>query len=590
MRAPDAPFDELDGSDSEDIADLPDPTPSAAAESGRPANLAAALTSLQANTELDREVLRHVASDLKVAAKLCGRKLEQLPCDPVQLRPILRAVMPARYRLTGKRWSSIKSSIARVLRTANWLDAAKPRGAPLWSDWQAGADAIAIIPAKAVFRAFALWCQERGLHPAQVDAASLESYRAWRATRTLQLDLTHCIATLRSYWNRLVRTCATWQACRLLPPPGSRHLTRPATTFPLSFQQELAALLQRMASFRPLDPRATRKYAPVTIYQAERSILQAVSTLVRLDRPAETIASLRDVLLEPSLRLVLTDYAQRLGSDGGWPPSAISFAITLRRAAMQCGLLNAEEQRAVAALVRLVPNQPFGLKATARERLAQFDPVMIGRLLRLPQQCFLEADGLLAQGHAIQAARHHQRALLLAIHIRKPLRLKNLTELDLARDFLRDAKDRVIDLRIPGSETKTGRDSEAAFDKDLIRRFDKHLKTYRPLLNRHGSSYLFPGAKGGHLTGAVVARTLKQLVGQRLGVRFNPHLMRHLAVDILLREDPNNMPVAQHVLDHATLKTTERMYGQARTRGAQKLWARTLERELKKAKRKGRSS
>ena len=103
-----------------------------------------AFASLQADTDLDREILRHITSDLKVAAKLCGRKLEQLPCDPVQLRPILRAVMPARYRLTGKRWSSIKSSIARVLRAANWLDAARPRGAPLWSDWQAGADAIAI--------------------------------------------------------------------------------------------------------------------------------------------------------------------------------------------------------------------------------------------------------------------------------------------------------------------------------------------------------------------------------------------------------------------------------------------------------------
>ncbi len=64
-----------------------------------------------------------------------------------------------------------------------------------------------------------------------------------------------------------------------------------------------------------------------------------------------------------------------------------------------------------------------------------------------------------------------------------------------------------------------------------------------------------------------------------IGVEFNPHLIRHLAATLLYDEDTNSGPVAQRLLGHSQLKTTEGMYGVRSTRGAQRVWADLLDRK-----------
>jgi hypothetical protein len=95
------------------------------------------------------------------------------------------------------------------------------------------------------------------------------------------------------------------------------------------------------------------------------------------------------------------------------------------------------------------------LTRTARERLAQFDePAVMRRYLQLTAQCFAAADRMLKDGSPKRAARLDQRALALAILTNKPLRREDLIELDLASDFQRDSKGRIVGLSIPGSKTK----------------------------------------------------------------------------------------------------------------------------------------
>ena len=93
---------------------------------------------------------------------------------------------------------------------------------------------------------------------------------------------------------------------------------------------------------------------------------------------------------------------------------------------------------------------------------------MLDRLFALPDQIFAAAAKLMADGQPMKAARLSQRALALAILLfAKPLRVENLVALDLERHFRRDGKGRFISIRIPGSETKSGRDIEAMLDRRL---------------------------------------------------------------------------------------------------------------------------
>jgi len=150
------------------------------------------------------------------------------------------------------------------------------------------------------------------------------------------------------------------------------------------------------------------------------------------------------------------------------------------------------------------------------------------------EQCFAAADRMLKDGSPKRAARLDQRALALAILTNKPLRREDLIELDLASDFQRDSKGRIVGLSIPGSKTKTGRDEEAWFEPPLIKRLERHLKVYRPLLPHSDSTYLFPGKDSGHRSPGTMSNQLNRLVQDQVGAEFNIHLTRHLAVTLLL--------------------------------------------------------
>jgi site-specific recombinase XerD len=134
-------------------------------------------------------------------------------------------------------------------------------------------------------------------------------------------------------------------------------------------------------------------------------------------------------------------------------------------------------------------------------------------------------------------------------------------------------------LSLPTS--KAGHEIVAALPKPLVRRIQKHIQVYRPLL-RSGAQdgFLFPGATGGAITPSNLASRMKRLVETQIGADYNTHMIRHLVVTMLLDADPRNMPLAQRVLDHGCLKTTERWYGVQRSRGAQAEWMAMLNRKV----------
>jgi hypothetical protein len=100
--------------------------------SERPATLMAALQIAVTNDLIPDHAISRLRSDLQCAVRMTGIALDELPCDPRQLRPILQRVLPARFArhmraraaanevLVGassrKHWSNIRASIARVLR------------------------------------------------------------------------------------------------------------------------------------------------------------------------------------------------------------------------------------------------------------------------------------------------------------------------------------------------------------------------------------------------------------------------------------------------------------------------------------------
>ncbi len=558
----------------------------------RPKVFSEALAQVASQGVFEPERLRRVRSDIVVAARMTRSTFDQLPCDPSLLRPMIHRVLPARFRIRPKRWTSIKSTLARVLKMTGWLDTDDVLETPLADDWQSGCDRLPRSPQKAAFAHFARFCQRAGIAPACVTDETVEAYRDWKTHRTLELDVAHHLSTVRRLWNWIAKNHPSWPRRLLQPPRNPGHYGLRLDEVHPSLRAAIEACCASMARFTPLNPRQTRVYSRHTIRQARGILLRAAGVLVLKGADPGSLQGLRDVLHPAAIRAVLEEHAERLGKGKGWAPSSATVAITLKRMARISGALTDAELVEVERLCGMVKARPPRLTERAAERLAQFDePRVLREFLRLATDCCAAADRILKDGRENRyppekkAARLHQKGLALAILLNQPLRREDLAELDLATDFRRDTTGRIVGLQIPGSKTKTGQAVEAWFDPPLIKRIERHLKVYRPILCDGKSTFLFPGRIDGHRAPSTMSAELKRFVQNQVGAEFNVHLVRHLTVTLLLEEDPLNMAVAQRLIGHVQLKTTERFYGQARTRAAHRKWADVLQHRIRRLER-----
>jgi integrase len=125
--------------------------------------------------------------------------------------------------------------------------------------------------------------------------------------------------------------------------------------------------------------------------------------------------------------------------------------------------------------------------------------------------------------------------------------------------------DRQARIVVPAVEVKMRSAGDADLTIQLSRAASKLLKTYletvRPRIltsSQKQNPYLFP-AQGktnaeGHYAGLLKRVTAR--LHQKVGVRINPHLYRHLIGWIWLRDSLDNLPKVQRLLGHKRLQTT----------------------------------
>ncbi len=550
----------------------------------RPATLAAALAEIKASGALEPNALRHLLSDAAMAAKVTGMPLEQLPCSPVALRPILKAVKAARHKLTVSRWSNIKSSIARALKITGWVDHDGACVVALTEAWQRGADKIAQPGQRASFVGFARFCVARDIQPEDVTLPTIDEYGRWRSERTLTLDITHVASAVRRVWRHLQQKYAEWPQSHIPAARDPRQISLLPESFPVCFVAEVGQVINDLRTIKPLDPRFKKRYSDYTIANTRHTIFRAATVVAAAVGGADKIMTLRDVVAPEPLRTVMNEHFARVGGDEGWAPSAKTTVVTLKRVAVVCGSISEDELKEISAIVQLINPAAGNLSKKARDRVAQFfDPDMLAALARLPEKLFQDADKLQDAGLHDRAGRTYARALQLAIVLVNPLRRRSLAELNLDRHFTRDKSGRIYRLYIRAGEIKNAATIESLIPPELSKRLETYLREYRQIFQNASSALLFPGGNEGHVSPCTIARNVKELVERELGADFNIHCVRHLTATLLLEDDPRNMVLAQQLLGHRDPKTTERIYGHARIHAAQKAWGVTLERRIAEA-------
>ena len=205
------------------------------------------------------------------------------------------------------------------------------------------------------------------------------------------------------------------------------------------------------------------------------------------------------------------------------------------------------------------------MTAKNRERLRPFDDAeTVAAFLSLPKRIHREVEA--NKRNPLRNAVLAQMAAAIALLQAAPIRLKNLTRLDVEENLI--ARGRKLYLVIGEDETKNREPIDFELPAETVEILSWYVREHRPLLMRVLSTALFPGMAGKAKSPGLLATQISRTVFRYTGLRFNVHLFRHAGGKIFLDAQPGHYEVVRRVLGHRSISTTTSLYTGAETRSA----------------------
>jgi integrase len=169
--------------------------------------------------------------------------------------------------------------------------------------------------------------------------------------------------------------------------------------------------------------------------------------------------------------------------------------------------------------------------------------------------------------------RHHNRyrdGLAIAMLISMPMRIRNFGTLELDRHIWKSGGRYMV--LIHGAEVKNKRTLECSLPAELTGAIDRYLTVVRPYLTaRRGRWWtgdsieaFWVSSNGTAINRRQLAYRIGRLTHEAFGRTVNVHLFRDVAATSIAIEDPDHVGIIPAVLGHASHRTSEKHYNQAR--------------------------
>src|SRR5699024_5080542 len=116
--------------------------------------------------------------------------------------------------------------------------------------------------------------------------------------RTFNSQIRRLIWRAADSWNQLAESISEWPSQQLeTRRDKTRHIARPLTDYPESFQQEFEDYFSCLSGSNPFDPqRPSRPLSPSTITTRRQQLRQAADALVESGRAPQSIVTLADLV------------------------------------------------------------------------------------------------------------------------------------------------------------------------------------------------------------------------------------------------------------------------------------------------------
>lgn len=507
---------------------------------------------------------RDLVSALMRICQMGSVSPSHLVVTPDTIRKLVAGILPAAHGISGKSFTNIQSNLRAALALAGIIDPI-PRGTarshPGWAkvlQLLAGHKGLGLGLAQ-----FISHCAVNGVDPGNVCDATVEAYRCWLWTRTIEKNPDGRARGVPRHSNKARCLIKDWPIAELGKltvglTPGKISWC----DLPDRFRLDAENYLAMRANPDPFEERTdmpAHRLAPNTLRLHRQHIRLAYDVLAAADMEPADLAE----LVEPErFKAILRHYHDKAGGK----PSAYldSAARSLMSIAKFHVRMDRDQLARLGKLKARLPSIPFDLTEKNKTLVRHFDDEqLVARLLRLPDALMNEARKALA----VKDRRFiplSQTALAIAILTAAPMRSQNLIALN-GRRHLRDissgrkskGQGNPIRIIIPAEETKTRR-SDMVFElddatSDLIRWYRHHVL---PVLGGDPDGDLFVLAGGKRRGQASLSDAITKAIARHLGIAMTPHQFRHLAAALYLKFHPEDFETVRQLLGHSFGKTT----------------------------------
>lgn len=509
-----------------------------------------------------------IRSAFRTVAVVLGRPLAEISSSVEVLRPLMATANPALVGVKPRQWRDVRYITKRGLRDLGvevFNDRDTTQLSPAWASLiEASADRRVQIGLTKFLR----FCTRTDVSPALINPGHFNTFLEELETKSLNVDPRAVYRQTVRLWNQAASGDSSWPQLILPAETDGRRFALPIETFPESFRNDMERFLTAGEIGDELDDGYAPRVRAITTRGRRQMLHRLASALVLSGVPAAEIENLRVLCQLEHARTAMRYFRER-HPENTVTEGMLNHVWLLRGIAKSwlgdALLDDALKQEIIRKYDRAVKAARSGIRQKNRLKLRQFDLAgNLAALVDLPQKTCRRVSRMKEPGHNDSVQLMY--ALMIAILIYAPIRSKNLVELCFTHNLsiIGAGKARVLRLQLAPGMTKTRRAYEAPLPKDILPLYDLWLRKHRPQFCSKPNDYLFPNPRGELRNRNGLANQLMRFIERETGLKMNVHLFRHLAVKVILENDPNHMEVARQVLGHASRRTTERAYADFR--------------------------
>lgn len=539
-------------------------------------NLADVKVAVEGSPDLDPRQKREIVSALNTLAKWLNRPLEQIPAAPESLRRHFASIHHETVGVSKARLANVRSLINKALTIAGIKATNRPVAEALSPDWQPVMAGLIDHYRRSSLAPFVRFCSDQGIAPADVSDSIAALYlRHLEETALVKKPRTTQQTVCRT-WNQARDNVAGWPDIALRVPVYRETYTLAWAEFPQSLRDEVDAHLNHLALSKTVDfldeTAPARALRPNTLKAKRRQILQFASALVHRGVPIESLTSLK-VLSDPQhFKTGLAYLLDRPRNDKDHPKSTSYVAHTIRSIAKHWAGLSEEKLEPMNVITKNLGRRRPGMTPKNRERLNQFEDEATSA--KLMDFSFIGLDRLL-DGRELTYREAVKAQIYIAIMILEyaPMRISNLASLRFDEHVklpLQNKPGETI-VSIPSDQVKNGEPHIFALPNEITAQIIRYRKIVKPLLEKDVTQSLFPNGRGAPKRSDTLGKKISKLIWDELGIKFNPHLMRHLAAKLNLDAHPGNYEGTRRLLGHKSHETTYNAYEGLETMSASRV-------------------